>query len=61
MGDMRNLWNVRINSLLHEKGLSFSKFIGALKSKNIAINRKMLSEMALHNPNTFEKIVQKSK
>lgn len=60
-GDMRKLWNVRINSLLHEKGLSYSKFVGSLKKNNIALNRKMLSEIALAKPEIFEKLVQKSK
>jgi len=56
-GDMRRLWNVRLNAALDEKGLSFSKFIGALKKKNILLNRKMLSELAASRPETFDKIV----
>lgn len=60
-GDMRRLWNVRLNSALHEKGLSYSKFIGALKKKNILLNRKMLSEIALDSQNTFKNIVEASK
>lgn len=60
-GDMRRLWNVRINAVLREKGLSYSRFIGALKKKNVAINRKMLSEIANSNPKSFERIVEMSK
>ncbi len=56
-GDMRKLWNVRINSALDEQGLSYSKFIGSLKKKNISLNRKMLSEIAETSPETFKKIV----
>lgn len=56
-GDMRRLWNVRINSALEEAGLSYSKFIGALKKKNISLNRKMLSEIAANHPETFKKVV----
>lgn len=59
-GDFRRLWNVRINSVLHESGLSYSKFIGSLKKANIALNRKMLSEIAGNNPETFKRIVAKS-
>jgi large subunit ribosomal protein L20 len=56
-GDFRNLWNVRLNSALHEKGLSYSKFIGSLKKKNISLNRKMLSDLAASKPETFKRIV----
>jgi large subunit ribosomal protein L20 len=58
-GDFRRLWNVRLNSALHDSGLSFSKFIGALKSKNINLNRKMLSEIAADKPETFKRVVAK--
>jgi large subunit ribosomal protein L20 len=60
-GDMRRLWNVRLNSALDENGLSYSKFIGALKKKNIALNRKMLSELAAHKPETFKKVLAEIK
>lgn len=56
-GDMRRLWNVRLNSVLRENGLSYSKFIGDLKKKNITLNRKMLSELASSRPETFKKIL----
>ena len=59
-GDMRRLWNVRLNSVLHESGFSYSKFIGSLKKNNISLNRKMLSEIAAFYPETFKKIVAKS-
>lgn len=59
-GDMRRLWNVRLNSVLHETGLSYSKFLGGLKKNNVSINRKMLSEIAANHPETFKKIVSKS-
>lgn len=57
-GDFRRLWNVRLNGALREHGLSYSKFIGALKKKNIAVNRKMLSEIARANPESFKRIVE---
>jgi large subunit ribosomal protein L20 len=59
-GDMRRLWNVRISSVLKEGGLSYSKFIGALKKQNIALNRKVLAEIADFHPTTFKKIVAKT-
>jgi large subunit ribosomal protein L20 len=58
-GDFRRLWNIRINSVLHTSGLSYSKFIDSLKKKNIALNRKMLSEIAGGNPETFKRIIAK--
>ena len=58
-GDFRRLWNVRLNSALHSTDLSYSKFIGSLKKKNIAINRKMLSEIAATRPETFKRLVAK--
>lgn len=60
-GDMRRLWNVRLNSVLNANDLSYSKFIGALKKKNININRKMLSEIAASNPETFKNIIAEVK
>lgn len=58
-GDFRRLWNIRINSVLHTSGLSYSKFIDSLKKKNIALNRKMLSEIAAGKPETFSRLVSK--
>jgi len=58
-GDFRRLWLVRLNSVLHQNGLSFSKFIGTLKARNINLNRKVLSEIAASNPETFKRIVAK--
>jgi large subunit ribosomal protein L20 len=58
-GDFRRLWNVRLNSILHQNGLSYSKFIGSLKKNNINLNRKMLSEIAAEKPQTFSKLISK--
>src|SRR3989338_5400563 len=58
-GDMRRLWNVRLNSVLHENALSYSKFMGSLKKSNILLNRKMLSEIAEAKPETFKRILSK--
>ena len=58
-GDFRRMWNVRLNSALRENGLSYSKFMGALKKKSISINRKMLSELAASHPGTFKNVLSK--
>lgn len=58
-GDFRRLWNARLNAALRENDLTYSKFIGALNKKNIALNRKVLSELAFESPETFKKIVAK--
>lgn len=59
-GDFRRLWNVRINAGLRPLGYSYSKFIGALKKKNIVLDRKILATLAGENPETFKKIVEKA-
>jgi len=58
-GDFRRLWMVRLNAVLHDSGLSFSKFIGTLKKSNILLNRKILSEIAAGNPATFTRLISK--
>ena len=56
-GDFRRLWIVRINAAAQANGLSYSKFIAALKKSNIQINRKMLAEMAVNEREAFDKLV----
>ncbi len=58
-GDFRRLWNVRLNAALRQHGWTYSKFIGAAKKKGIEVNRKMLSEIAAANPESFKRIVAK--
>ena len=59
--DMRRLWVVRINAAVRPMGLSYSRFIGALKAKNVTINRKMLSDLAIRDINAFTAIVNSVK
>lgn len=59
--DFRSLWNIRIGAAARENGLSYSKFIGLLKQKNIGLDRKVLAEIAAEHPKVFEKIVEKVK
>lgn len=56
-GDFRRLFTVRMNAALRPLGISYSKFIGQLKKKNIALDRKVLSQIATDHPEIFEKIV----
>lgn len=54
----RGLWNIRINAAVREYGLSFSKLMGALKKKNIALDRKILSQLAEKHKAIFAKVVE---
>lgn len=56
--DFRRLWQVRIGAATREFGLSYSRFIDALKKKNVVLDRKILADIAENNPNTFESIVK---
>lgn len=53
----RATWNVQINAAVRPEGLSYSKFIAALKTKNVALDRKILSNLAQTEPEVFKKIV----
>jgi large subunit ribosomal protein L20 len=54
----RALWISRINAASRAIGVSYSKLINGMTSNNIIIDRKILSDIAIHDPSTFEKIVQ---
>ena len=54
--DFRQLWIIRINAAARENGLSYSAFMGGLKRTGIDINRRMLAEMAVHDPAAFAEI-----
>lgn len=56
--DMRTLWISRINSALSNFDIQYSRFIAGLKKANIELDRKSLSQMAIHNPNHFEEVVK---
>ena len=59
--NMRRLWIVRINAAVRPHGLSYSKFINALKKTNVQLNRKMLADLAVREPEAFEQIVEIAK
>ena len=52
------LWISRINAASRALGVSYSKLINGMTTNNINIDRKILSDIAIHDPSTFEKIVQ---
>jgi large subunit ribosomal protein L20 len=56
--NFRRLWNIKINAAVREHGLSYSRFIHALKTKDIALNRKMLADLAENEPASFNRIVE---
>tara|TARA_Y100001970_G_scaffold197176_1_gene239823 strand:+ start:518 stop:820 length:303 start_codon:yes stop_codon:yes gene_type:complete len=60
-GDMRRLWNVRLNAAARDNGLSYSKLIHGLNLAGIEINRKVLSELAITDPEAFSNIVDSAK
>ncbi len=53
----RRLWITRLNAAVAEHGLKYKTFIHLLKTKNIALNRKTLSELAINEPDAFAKVV----
>ena len=59
--DVRKLWIVRINAGARQLGTSYSQFIAGMKKKDININRKMLSDLAIHDPKAFKAIYDATK
>lgn len=59
--DLRKLWIARINAAARLNGTTYSKLVAALKKANIELNRKMLSDMAIRDPQTFAAVVAKTK
>jgi len=55
--DFRRLWITRIGAAAKQHGMSYSTFIGGLEKRGVALNRKMLADIAVRDPDTFEKIV----
>ena len=55
--DFRRLWVARINAAVRAQGVTYSQFINGLKKAGVLVNRKMLSEMAIHDPKGFAHLV----
>lgn len=59
--DYRTLWIARINAAVRAEGLTYSQFIHKLAEKNIDLNRKVLADLAMNEPETFKNLVQSVK
>ncbi len=59
--NFRSLWIARINAGAREHGMSYSQFMGKVKSNNIELNRKVLADLAMNNPEAFKAVVDKIK
>lgn len=56
-GDFRKLWTVRINAACRELGISYSRFIAGLTKAKVAVNRKIIAELAVNSPAVFKRLV----
>ena len=59
--NFRSLWIVRINAAARLHGMSYSQFMGKVKANNIELNRKVLADLAVNNPDAFKAVVDKIK
>ena len=59
--DLRKLWIARINAAARLNGTTYSKLVAALKKANIELNRKMLSDLAIRDPQAFAAVIAKTK
>ena len=59
--DFRSLWIIRINAAARREGISYSQLIAGLKASGIEINRKMLADIAVRDPETFTRFAQRAK
>jgi len=56
-GDMRRLWILRVNAAARAQGLTYAQFIGNLKKQGVLINRKLLADMAVREPEAFANLI----
>ncbi len=59
--NFRSLWIARINAGARLHGMSYSQFMGRIKANNIALNRKVLADLAMNHPDAFKAVVEKVK
>ena len=59
--NFRSLWIQRINAGVREHGMSYSTFMGGISKKGIALNRKVLADLAMNHPDAFKAVVDKVK
>lgn len=55
--EYRSLWIARINAAVREEGMTYSEFINKLQQKDISLDRKVLADLAMNNPETFKSLV----
>jgi len=60
-GDMRRLWILRINAVSRAHGLTYGQFINGLKKSGVEVNRKMLADMAVREPEAFANLITVAK
>jgi large subunit ribosomal protein L20 len=59
--EYRSLWIIRLSAAAKQRGISYNRLIAGCKAANIGLNRKMLSEIAIHEPKAFDQIVEQAK
>jgi len=59
--EYRRLWIARINAAVREEGLTYSQFMNLLNTKNIGLDRKMLADLAMNNPESFKALIAQVK
>lgn len=59
--EYRSLWIARINAAVREEGLTYSEFINRLQKKGIELDRKVLADLAMNNPETFKSLIAQVK
>ena len=60
-GEYRSVWIIRLNAACRESGITYSRFISGLKAANITIDRKVLADLAITQPEVFAQIVEQAK
>jgi large subunit ribosomal protein L20 len=60
-GEYRSLWIIRLNAACREMGITYSRFVSGLKAANITLDRKVLAELAVTQPEVFAMILGKAK
>jgi large subunit ribosomal protein L20 len=60
-GEYRSLWIIRLNAACRESGITYSRFISGLKSANITLDRKVLADLAVREPEVFAQILEQAK
>jgi large subunit ribosomal protein L20 len=60
-GEYRSVWIVRLNAACRESGITYSRFVSGLKAANITLDRKVLADLAITQPEVFALIVEKAK